>query len=43
LRSGLRTFLADDYVIIYSIEADEVALILHVAHGCRDIFNIFGH
>jgi toxin ParE1/3/4 len=42
LRPGLRSFPADDYVIIYRIEED-VVLILHVVHGSRDIAALFGH
>ncbi len=36
LRRGLRSFPADDYVIIYRVENDAV-LILHVAHGSRNV------
>ncbi|HMD48462.1 MAG TPA: type II toxin-antitoxin system RelE/ParE family toxin [Bryobacteraceae bacterium] len=42
LRPGLRSFPAEDYVIIYRIEED-VVLILHVVHGSRDIAALFGH
>lgn len=43
LRPGLRSFPADDYVIIYRIEqGDDVVLILHVVHGSRDIVGLFG-
>lgn len=42
LRSGLRTFAADDYVIIHSIESGDVVSVLHVVHGSRDITGIFG-
>lgn len=42
LRPGLRSFPADDYVVIYCIEPDEVVLILHVVHGGRDIVALFG-
>ncbi len=43
LRPGLRSFPAGDYVIIHRIEQDDVVLILHVAHGNRDIIALFGH
>jgi plasmid stabilization system protein ParE len=43
LRPGLRTFPAEDYVIIHAIEFDAVVLILHVVHGSRDIVSIFSH
>ena len=36
-RPGLRSFLADDYLIIHRVLEDEVVLILHVVHGSRDI------
>ncbi len=42
LRPGLRSFAADDYIIIHRIEEAEVVLILHVAHGSRDIVALFG-
>ncbi len=42
LRPGLRTFSVHEYVIIYRIEDDDV-LILHVAHGRRNIEALFGH
>lgn len=42
LRPGLRSFAADDYVIIHRIIEDEAVLILHVAHGSRDIVALFG-
>ena len=41
LRSGLRSFAADDYVIVYRIDEQEVLLILHVVHGSRDILALF--
>jgi len=41
LRPGLRTFSVHEYVIIYRIEDDDV-LILHVAHGRRNIEALFG-
>jgi toxin ParE1/3/4 len=40
---GLRSFAADDYVIIHRIEENDVILILHVVHGSRDIAALFGH
>lgn len=42
LRPGLRSFPADDYVIIHRIEPDDVVVILHVVHGTRDIVGLFG-
>ena len=42
-RPGLRSFTADDYVIIHRIVEDDVVLILHVVHGSRDIAALFGH
>jgi toxin ParE1/3/4 len=43
LRPGLRSFTADEYVIIHRIVEDDVVLILHVVHGSRDIVALFGH
>jgi len=43
LRPGLRSFPADDYIIIHRIVEDDVVLILHVVHGARDIVALFGH
>lgn len=43
LRPGLRTFSADHYVIVHSIESDGVVLILHVVHGNRDIIGMFAY
>jgi toxin ParE1/3/4 len=43
LRPGVRSFSADDYIIIHSIVEDEVVLILHIAHGSRDVVALFGH
>jgi toxin ParE1/3/4 len=40
LRPGLRSFAVYQYVIIYSIE-DEDVVILHVFHGNRDIESFF--
>jgi plasmid stabilization system protein ParE len=42
LRPGLRSFPADDYVIIHRIAEGGVVLILHVVHGRRDIVALFG-
>lgn len=41
LRPGLRSFTADDCVIIHSIVQDDVVLILHVVHGSRDLVALF--
>lgn len=41
LRSGLRSFPIGEYVIFYRIEGEDV-LILHLAHGRRDIETLFG-
>jgi toxin ParE1/3/4 len=41
LRPGLRSFPVGNYLIIYRIDAQDV-LILHVAHGRRDIETLFG-
>lgn len=41
LRPGLRSFPVGEYVIIYRIEGVDV-LILHVAHGRRDLEALFG-
>jgi len=43
LAPGLRSFPADDYVIIHRIEENDVILILHVVHGSRDIAALFGY
>jgi toxin ParE1/3/4 len=42
LLPGLRSFPADDYIIIHRIGENGVALILHVVHGSRDIAALFG-
>ena len=43
LRPGLRSFTAEDYVVIYRIvESDEV-VVLHIVHGSRDMVALFGH
>jgi toxin ParE1/3/4 len=39
---GCRSFAVGEYVIVYSVEADDV-LILRVVHGRRDIEALFGH
>ena len=41
LRPGLRSFPVGPYVIFYRIEGEDV-MILHVAHGHRDIEALFG-
>lgn len=41
LRTGLRSFPADDYVVIHLIQEDDVVFILHVVHGSRDIASLF--
>ncbi len=43
LRPGLRSFVADDYVIIHRIVDDDVVLILHVVHGSRDLAALLGN
>jgi toxin ParE1/3/4 len=43
LRPGLRSFSADDYIIVHRIAEDDVVLILHVVHGSRDLVALFGH
>jgi plasmid stabilization system protein ParE len=43
LRPGLRSFAANDYVIIHRVVENEVVLILHVVHGSRDVVALFGH
>jgi toxin ParE1/3/4 len=42
LRPGLRTFPANDYLIIHRIADDDVVLILHVVHGSRNIAALLG-
>jgi toxin ParE1/3/4 len=42
LRLGLRSFPAGDYVIIHRIVEDDVALILHVVRGSRDVEALLG-
>ena len=41
LRPGLRSFPADDYVILYRIEGADV-VIVHIFHGRRDIESAVG-
>ena len=41
LRSGLRSFAAGDYVILYRIDNEDDVLILYVMHGSRDIPELF--
>ena len=41
-RLGLRSFPADDHVIIHRILENHVVLILHVVHGSREIEALFG-
>ena len=41
LRPGLRSFPTGEYVILYRIEAKK-AIVLHVAHGRRDMEKLFG-
>jgi plasmid stabilization system protein ParE len=43
LRIGLRSFAADDYVIIHRIVEEDVVLILHVVHGSRDLAVVIGN
>ena len=42
LRPGLRSLSADEYLIIYRVEPQDVVLILHIVHGSRDIGRLFG-
>ena len=41
LRSGLRSFAAGDYVILYRIDNEDDVLILYVMHGAQDIPKLF--
>ena len=41
LRAGLRSFIADDYLVIYRISQDESAIIPRVIHGSRDLSALF--
>lgn len=43
LSPELRSFAAGDYIILYSIEDDDVVLIHHVLHSSRDIESFFHH
>jgi plasmid stabilization system protein ParE len=43
LSPELRSFAARDYVILYSIEDDDVVLIHDVFHGSQDIESLFHH
>jgi toxin ParE1/3/4 len=43
LSAELRSFAAGDYVILYSIEEDEVVQIHNVFHGGQDIESFFPH
>ena len=42
LGPGLRSFPADDYVLIHRVAENDVVLILHVVHGSRDIVALSG-
>jgi toxin ParE1/3/4 len=42
LRPGLRSFTADDYVIIHRVVEDNVVLILHIVHASRDLLALLG-
>ena len=37
LRPGLRTFPADDHVIVYRLAENDLVIILFLVHGSRDI------
>jgi plasmid stabilization system protein ParE len=41
LGPGTRSFVADDYVIVYDIDGTDLR-ILRVAHGRRDLVALFG-
>ncbi|HTD57089.1 MAG TPA: type II toxin-antitoxin system RelE/ParE family toxin [Silvibacterium sp.] len=41
LRPGLRSLVADEYLIIHRVESDGAVLILHILHGKRDIGAVF--
>jgi plasmid stabilization system protein ParE len=41
LSPELRSFAAGDYVVLYSIEDEDVVLIHSVFHGSRDIQSLF--
>jgi plasmid stabilization system protein ParE len=36
-RPGLRSFPAEEYVIVHRVVQNHIVLILHVVHGSRDI------
>lgn len=40
LRPGLRSFPVGNYLVIYTVKGSDV-LILHVAHGRRDLESLF--
>jgi len=40
LRPGLRSFPIGNYLVIYRVKGEDV-LILHVAHGRRDLETLF--
>jgi toxin ParE1/3/4 len=40
LRPGLRSFPVGSYLVIYKVKGEDV-LILHVAHGRRDLESLF--
>ena len=42
LASDLRSHAAGDYVILYSIETEDMVFIHQVLHGSRDIEGLFG-
>lgn len=42
LRPGLRSFPADEYVILYRVDDGEVVLVLHIFHGRQDIEALTG-
>lgn len=43
LGPGLRSFPADDYIIVHRVENEDVVLILHNVHGSRDVVTLLGH
>jgi toxin ParE1/3/4 len=40
LRPGLRSFPVGNYLVIYKVKGEDV-LVLHVAHGNRDLASLF--
>jgi plasmid stabilization system protein ParE len=44
LRPGMRTFPADNYVVVHRVETDQagndLVVILHVVHASRDLISI---